>query len=201
MSLPPFPTLTSRRLRLREIVGSDVQAVFDTGSDVGTMRWYGSEPFTELAQAQQQIANFAAWRINGTGTRWGIEHNGRLIGTCGLFRWNKMWHNCITGYELAPDCHGHGYMHEALATMFEYGFERMQLHRICAEIHADNTASIKLVKKLGFAFEGVHRETAFWAGRWHDLSCYSLLEQDWRAGTATTTIAATVTALPPTTAI
>ena len=49
----------------------------------------------------------------------------------------------------------------------------MQLHRIHAEIHRDNLASLNLIQRLGFQFEGVHREMGFWQQRWHDLDYYS----------------------------
>jgi ribosomal-protein-alanine N-acetyltransferase len=104
-----------------------------------------------------------------------------LIGTCGLFRWNKSWRNCVVGYEIARDCRAQGYMKEALTAVLEFGFNEISLHRIQAEMHPDNNASIALATRLGFRFEGVHREQAFWSGRYHDLNCYSLLAGEWRS--------------------
>jgi ribosomal-protein-alanine N-acetyltransferase len=179
MLIAPFPTLTSPRLRLREIRENDAEALFAIHSDRAVMRWYGSDPLTELSQMDKLIGIFATWRLDGVGIRWGIEWDGRLIGSCGFFRWNKNWHNSMLGYELAQDCQGQGLMREALTTILGYGFEQMKLHRLYAEIDADNAASIRLVTRLGFQFEGVHREIALWGGRWHDLNCYSLLEQEW----------------------
>jgi ribosomal-protein-alanine N-acetyltransferase len=72
-------------------------------------------------------------------------------------------------------------MREALSSVLAYGFSNMQLHRVQAETHPDNAASIGLATRLGFRFEGVHREQAFWGGRFHDLNCYSLLDSDWHS--------------------
>ncbi|MGH8808955.1 MAG: GNAT family N-acetyltransferase, partial [Noviherbaspirillum sp.] len=117
------------------------------------------------------------------GFRWGLERlqDRRLIGTCGLFRWNKSWRNCVIGYEIERGCQGHGYMQEALVAVLDYGFDMMHLHRVQAETHPDNQASIRLATRLGFRLEGVHREQAYWGGSFHDLNCYSLLEREWRA--------------------
>lgn len=179
--LTTFPHLTTARLRLREITAADVETLFAIHSDAHTMRWYGVEPITSLDEAVRLTELFMAWSVAGTGYRWGLERieDGLLLGTCGLFRWNKSWRNCVTGYELASRFHGHGYMREALSCILNFGFTEMRLHRVQAETHPDNKASIGLAKRLGFRFEGVHREQAYWGGRFHDLNCYSLLESDW----------------------
>jgi ribosomal-protein-alanine N-acetyltransferase len=170
-------------LQLREINVDDAPALFAIHSDPDWMRWYGVDPLTQPSQAEQLAELFRGWFKAGSGFRWGLERlaDQRLIGTCGLFRWNKSWHNCVIGYEIARDCLRQGYMREALTAILEYGFRVMRLHRIQAETHPDNTASIALATRLGFRFEGTHREQAFWGHRFHDLNCYSLLEQDWRA--------------------
>ena len=178
-----FPTLLTMRLKLRQVREDDAAALFDIHSDAETMQWYGVEPLIYPAEALRLTELFAGWFNAGTGFRWALERysDGRMIGTCGLFRWNRSWRSCVTGYELARDCHGQGYMREAMSAVLAYGFNEMQLHRVQAEAHGNNTASIALAKRLGFKFEGIHREQAFWNGRFHDLQCYSLLEPHWRA--------------------
>lgn len=42
----------------------------------------------------------------------------------------------------------------------------------------ENTASMKLLEKLGFAPEGVLREYGFWKGEFHDLNMFSLLKKE-----------------------
>jgi [ribosomal protein S5]-alanine N-acetyltransferase len=177
-----FPVLRTQRLRLRALTAADGPALFAIHSDPEWMRWYGVDPLVEESQGAQLAELFASWFNAGTGYRWGLERkeDRRLIGTCGLFRWNKSWHNCVTGYEIAQDCQGKGYMREAMESVLDFGFNMMLLHRIQAETHPDNINSIELALRLGFRFEGIHREQAFWNGRFHDLNCYSLLEQDWR---------------------
>jgi len=177
-----FPILRTPRLRLRQVVPSDAPALFVIHSDAEWMRWYGVDPITELAQAEHLADLFGSWFSAGSGFRWALERNKdkRLIGTCGLFRWNKSWRNCVIGYEIHREFHGQGYMREALTAVLDYGFNGMNLHRIQAETHPDNTPSIGLATRLGFRFEGVHRDQAYWNGRFHDLNCYSLLEPDWR---------------------
>lgn len=176
-----FPVRHTSRLVLREIVASDAEALFVIHSDAATMRWFGIDPLTRLEEAATLAGLFASWFTAKTGLRWALvrRDNDQLIGTCGLFRWNKSWRNCMIGFELARDCHRQGYMSEAVSSILEYGFVNMQLNRIQAETHAENIASGSLIQKLGFEFEGVHREHGFWGSQFHDLNCYSLLAKDW----------------------
>ena len=181
-AFPDFPEIDTARLRLRQIVSSDIPVLFAIHHDADTMRWYGVEPLADLAQAAMVVEAFSGWFENGTGFRWGLERHEdhRLIGSCGLFRWNKSWQCCVIGYELARDCQGRGYMREAAEAILEFGFTRMHLHRVQAEAHPRNAASIRLAQRLGFQLEGVHREQGYWGGQFHDLNCYSLLESEWR---------------------
>jgi ribosomal-protein-alanine N-acetyltransferase len=180
--LSTFPELHTARLRLREIRPTDTEALYAIHSDAEWMRWYGVDPLVDPSQASQLADLFAGWFHAGTGFRWALERcsDRRLIGTCGLFRWNRSWRNCVIGYEIARFCQRQGYMREALEAILEFGFSNMHLHRIQAETHPDNLPSIALARHMGFRFEGVHREQAYWGGRFHDLNCYSILEQDWR---------------------
>jgi ribosomal-protein-alanine N-acetyltransferase len=129
------------------------------------------------------VAMFASWRqLPNPGTRWGLELKDQpgLIGTCGLFAWNRGWKKCTLGYELAPEFTGKGLMREALASAFAWGFEQMQLNRIEAQVHESNLNSIALLSAFGFTQEGLLREVAFWGNSHHDLLQYSLLSREWR---------------------
>ena len=111
------------------------------------------------------------------GTRWGIQRgdDDRLLGSVGLFSWNRQWRKCSVGYELAPEAQHQGLMREALGAVLPWGFEHMMLHRIEALIHPDNLASITLVRGLGFVEEGRLREVGRWGGQQHDMLMFSLL--------------------------
>jgi ribosomal-protein-alanine N-acetyltransferase len=70
---------------------------------------------------------------------------------------------------------------EALQAIITWGFREMQLNRIEAQVHPDNTASLAVLDALGFLQEGRQREAGYWAGRHHDLLQYALLNAQWAA--------------------
>ena len=177
-----FPTLHTSRLTLREIVESDVENILRIHGDAEHMKWFGSDPIRDLAGAVKLVATFASWRKEPvSGARWAVELRDQpgLIGTCGLFRWNRNWRSCIVGYEIAPAQQGRGYVKEALEAMINWGFRKAHLNRIEAQVHPDNTASLALLATLGFLKEGRQREAGYWAGRHHDLLQYALLNAQW----------------------
>lgn len=183
VDLTAFPQLSTPRLLLREIIDADSAALYAIHGNAQVRRWFGSDPLASEDEARALVKTFASWReLVNPGTRWGLERRNvaGLIGSCGLFSWNRQWRKCTVGYEIAPHAGGQGLMTEALIEIIGWGYAQMQLNRIEALIHPDNLRSITLVRKLGFVEEGRLREIARWGGRHHDMLQFSLLRRDWR---------------------
>jgi ribosomal-protein-alanine N-acetyltransferase len=105
-----------------------------------------------------------------------------LLGTCGVFRWNRGWRSCLTGYELARHAQGRGYMREALRAIYAWAFETMAIERIEAQVHPRNAPSLALLKTLGFVEEGLLREAGLWLGERRDLVQLGLLKREFVRG-------------------
>jgi ribosomal-protein-alanine N-acetyltransferase len=181
LTMPRFPLLNTERLYLRELLQTDAPALYQIHADPEAMPWHGSDGMRDVREALALVAAYADWRTQANpGTRWAIERRAdkRLIGTCGLFKWNRAWASCSVVYELAGDCRGQGFMQEALGAMIDWGFEHMQLNRIEARIHPANRPSLNLAARLGFVEEGLMRQAGFWRGAHHDLLLMARLRQD-----------------------
>jgi ribosomal-protein-alanine N-acetyltransferase len=61
---------------------------------------------------------------------------------------------------------GQGYLSEGLALAMRYAFEELRLHRLDAQIQPGNHASLKLVQRCGFRYEGYSPELLFIDGAW-----------------------------------
>lgn len=192
--LAPFPVVTTERLLLREIGLGDVERLFEIHGDPDLMKWFGSDPISDIAAAEGLVKLFASWRVQANpGTRWGLQtqQDQQLLGTCGLFGWNRSWRKCLVGYELAPQAQGNGYMLEALSAALSWGFTNMALNRIEAQIHPDNSRSVRLARQLGFVEEGCLRQVAYWRGQHHDMLQFSLLRSEWNTLNAAASLVAT----------
>ena len=110
-----------------------------------------------------------------------------VIGYCGFHRWNQKHARAELGYELFEKFRGQGYMTEAMKALVAFGFQKMSLHRIEAQIDPHNQGSIRVVQKLGFEKEGIlrghHRDPE---GQFHDTTVFALLKPDWELFLSTT---------------
>ena len=83
------------------------------------------------------------------------------------------------GYAIHADHWGHGYATDASRTLLRFAFTSLGKHRVSAAIGPDNEASIAVVKRLGFSYEGRIRHHVFTNGNWRDSLLYSLLEHEY----------------------
>ncbi|MFI6457379.1 GNAT family N-acetyltransferase [Streptosporangium amethystogenes] len=70
------------------------------------------------------------------------------------------------GYAAFVPHTGRGYMSEGLGLVLRHAFEELRLHRLEAQIRPDNHASIKLVQRHGFRYEGYSPDLLFIDGAW-----------------------------------
>lgn len=177
----PFPQLTTGRLLLRQFDLSDASALFDILRRPEVNQWLETEPLQSLEEVQTRLGARMGLFRDGMGFRWAItlrQQPETVIGSCGFFSLRRGTQTVECGYELHPDHWGKGIMTEALQAMtaFSFGMQNpLPVHRIEALVAPGNTASIRLLEKLGFLCEGTRREFGFWKGRYQDVLLYALL--------------------------
>jgi ribosomal-protein-alanine N-acetyltransferase len=176
-----FPRLETERLILREIVPDDAPDLFRIYSDPEVMRYWSSAPLQRIDEVQQRIAGSAAAFQAREGIRWAITRKGsdRLIGSCGHWRLMRQHLRSEIGYDLAPEHWGQGIVPEAVGAILRFGFERIELHSVEAQIEPNNQASRRVLEKLGFVQEGYFRENFVVEGIFTDTAVFSLLKSDW----------------------
>jgi RimJ/RimL family protein N-acetyltransferase len=114
-----------------------------------------------------------------------LKAGSRLIGNCGIrlsasrdVPPERLYHEAEIGYELAPDEWGHGYATEAAREIVRFGFDELGLHRITAWTVADNTASVRVLEKIGMRLEGRLRDKEYYKGRYWDVLMYAMLNDE-----------------------
>lgn len=91
------------------------------------------------------------------------------------------FHNAYLGYYGMAACAGRGLMGEALRQVLGRAFGEVGLHRLEANIQPGNTASIALVRRLGFRLEGYSPRYLRIDGEWRDHKRWALLADEFEA--------------------
>jgi [ribosomal protein S5]-alanine N-acetyltransferase len=75
-----------------------------------------------------------------------------------------------------------GVITAAVALVVDHCFTRVGLHRLEATVRPENTASLRVLKKLGFREEGMFRRYLDVDGAWRDHLCFALTAEEVRPG-------------------
>jgi ribosomal-protein-alanine N-acetyltransferase len=180
---PDFPDLHTPRLYLRALNPGDTDFIYEHFRDPLVTRYLlDADPVASRAEAQALLIELLP-QPGGNYYRWGIElvSTGRLVGTCGFHLWSRRNRRAEIGYDLTPAYWGQGLMFESLQAVLHHGFNDLGLQRVQAQVYPPNTASSRLLGKLGFQLEGVLRAYYFYHNQFYDHELYSLLRPDWAA--------------------
>ncbi len=91
------------------------------------------------------------------------------------FRSDVYSKSCELGYWLGEKHWGQGIMTAAAKEFCSFIFANYDIHRIDAEIFADNIGSRKVLEKVGFELEGVHKQKVYKNGKFSDEAVFALL--------------------------
>lgn len=112
-----------------------------------------------------------------------IEHEGELVGQLNV---SNILHgsvsSAILGYWIAPEAAGKSITPRAVALTSDYLFNVVGLHRVEIDIRPENSASLRVVEKLGFRFEGLKERFIHINGEWRDHFVFALTYEEVRGG-------------------
>jgi len=109
----------------------------------------------------------------------GLLVDGRLSGQVTVSSIVRGAFDCgYVGYWVDERVAGRGVLPTALALVLDHCFGPVGLHRVEANVRPENTASRRVVEKLGFREEGLHTRYLFIDEQWRDHVSFALLRED-----------------------
>lgn len=182
----PTPTLRTARLRLRPFDDADADALFALHSNAFVLRYWDAPPWNDRGRAERFVAACRQMADDSTGARLAVEResDGAFLGWCSLTRWNPDFRSAATGYCFAEAAWGHGYATEAATALLQWAFDTLDLNRVQAETDTRNTASARVLEKLGFVREGTLCQDCIVDGDVSDSWVYGLTGLLLRPGAA-----------------
>ena len=173
----PFPVLTTDRLLLRSLRKEDREEIFFLRSDPRVMKYINREPAVSITEADDFIQMIQDAAAAGRSVLWGIavrENPDTVIGNICIWQIKPELEQAEAGYVLHPEYWGRGLMQESLNAVIDYGINIMNLKRIEACLHADNTASSALLVRCGFTLDSLFIDQDTFRGQTHHSALYSL---------------------------
>lgn len=113
------------------------------------------------------------------GDHWAIAFNDEAVGGCGVVpQGGPLRCNAEIGWWLAEEHWGRGITTRVAKALVAKAFERSEITRVIAPIHAGNVRSMRVAEKAGLTLEAVQRKSAFKAGEIIDRHLYAIVRED-----------------------
>jgi len=178
-----FIELESERLRYRKFSEDDFAVVFGWLSDPESMRYRSDDPQNE-SQAreyiQYAIKNAEADECRDFVYAAVLKENHAMIGAAMLL---DVPNNPGAGWTIHPNHWQQGYGTEMGRTMLRLGFDILHLRRITSACNALNTASYKIMERIGMRREAhfikAKQGNSILNHEWCDVYQYALLREEW----------------------
>lgn len=106
--------------------------------------------------------------------------DGEHIGNCGLHRIKQRYGEATTGLLIGrKDLWGQGFATDAARTRTRYAFDVLNLRFLLSECFRDNSASLRMLQKVGYQEVGCIPQRTWKAGRYHDVVILWLSRANW----------------------
>ncbi len=172
--------IETARLRLRDFVAADIDAICAFSSDPRVTKFLffgprdedGAIDYLEGLLASQRELPRARFEL-------AVEElaSGRVIGACDL---SLIERNVIDlGYMLGLADWGKGYATEIALALAAAAFSELRVDRIISTVDVNNAASIRVLEKIGMRWEAVFRKHRRAKNRWWDCHLYVLPREVW----------------------
>ena len=148
----PLLILETRRCQIREISMSDMDALFSLYEPAEITKYTEPlyDPLQEIEYEKAYIKNVYAYYEYGM---WVVieKKTQKLIGRAGIESREGMPQNTVEiGYVIQKNKQQKGYATEVCQAIMQYAFQTLGKEKIIARVNPANSASIRLLQKLGF---------------------------------------------------
>ena len=181
-------TLFAKRVVLRPLVSDD----FPQWREVrrANLEWLTKWEPKRLPASPDVIEDRSAFSMRchsrererqlGSGYGFGVFVGGNFAGEVNLNSVQRgPFQNAYVGYWIDQRQAGHGYTPEGVVAVMRYAFEELDLHRVQISIVPRNTASRRVVEKIGVRAEGVAERYLEINGTWEDHIRFAMTSEEW----------------------
>ena len=172
-------TIKTERLLLRKILPDDAERVYAWMGDPEVCKYERWEPHPNADYVRGYIhAVFNGYESERL-YHWGIELDGALIGSVCMVNVDDNDQKAVLGYCLAREFWSNGYATEAAKAVLEYAFCEINLNRIEASHSVNNSASGRVLEKVGMVLEGRAKDYYYCNAGFQDSNLYAITKEQY----------------------
>lgn len=183
LNFSPFPELESERLCFRKLTHDDAPEILKLRGDKKIMEYIPRPLATSIDEALEHINLINSKIDENIDINWAITEKGsdKCIGILGFYRTQPENYRTELGYMILSEYWGKGYVSEAVKTLLDFAFNKLNFHSIEAVIDSRQIASEKVLLKNGFRKEAHFIEDFFYNNEFTDTVKYGLLKREFNA--------------------
>lgn len=167
--------LETERLLLRPFTMDDKELIFEVMKDRELFEYTPDEPWQSI-EAADEFIRLALWLCDSEYETFKHffaiteKESGKIIGICGVggIEYDRSENEVF--YHIGKDYWGKGYATEAVEAILQYAFEQLGLSKVIGAVHLGNSASIRVMEKIGLKrigiISGLDEEYAYFNGEY-----------------------------------
>jgi RimJ/RimL family protein N-acetyltransferase len=164
--------LIGKKVRLRRIEKADLWKLWQWHEERGLYLFNELKQFISCDEVNQDFLKYFGWKGDFLveDKRW------KALGVCSYK--NISWKNrsCKLAIQLYES--EQTFAIDAITILLEFLFEELNLSRVYSFVPAFFLFENQAFEKAGFIPEGKLREAIFWDGKYHDISTYAILKEE-----------------------
>ena len=180
MAISPILTHGDLKLRVAKLRDSKELERIILGNREWLRPWEATNPHAPNSfDVKAQLRGLLRQLNDESGMPFVIEVQGKLQGQLNVA--NVMYgsvSSAVLGYWVSPEVAGRGVMPTAVALVTDYLMDQVGLHRVEINIRPENLASLRVIQKLGFRYEGLKQRYIHINGDWRDHYVFALTKEE-----------------------
>lgn len=174
-------SIQTSRLCIRPYEKKDEEAVYEVINCEGIFLTTLNIPYP---YPREQVGIWLNFTLKNSlyqkGYEWGIfTHAGIYIGNVGIVNIDKVHRSGEITYFIGEAYWNKGYATEAVKAMLAFAFQELDLERVQGRCMSTNLASLRVLEKCCFQYEGLARHEVLKCGSYRDVYHTAILKEDY----------------------
>lgn len=177
-------TIETERLILRKFKISDDEAMLKYWiADKKIQSLYSEPVYTTKAEVDELLKKYINSYQKNDYYRWAIieKNSGECIGQIAYFLVDSKNNFAEIEYCIGSDFQCKGYATEATKAVIQYGFDKINLHKVQICTKTINKPSKRVIEKCGFTYEGTLRDYFYMDGEYVGRLYFSMLKSEFES--------------------